>query len=157
MMASPMIEQTTIEPEASERDTYAQIAQVLAQPQVRILDPSGHETVIPPDLQDAIRTLADILAASKAVVVTALDKNLTTQQAADMLGVSRPYLVRLLESGAMPFTRVHSHRRIKYADLLAYRERQHREAREYLAALTQLNEEMGFYDAESAVITPKSA
>jgi excisionase family DNA binding protein len=74
---------------------------------------------------------------SKLVPILA---ELTTQNAADMLNVSRPYLVKLLEAGALPFHEAGKHRRIKRSDLMAYKAAQEERsaaAMEALAAQAQ--------------------
>lgn len=69
---------------------------------------------------------------------------LTTKEAADLLNVSRPFLVSLLEAGAIPFHKVGSHRRVKASDLLEYREQREQERSDALADLQRLGQE---YDA----------
>lgn len=78
---------------------------------------------LPEELYRVLRQVAEALQAGLAVTVAPTTKTLTTQQAAELLGVSRPTVIRLLDEGEIPFDRVGSHRRIILRDLLAYRER----------------------------------
>ena len=75
------------------------------------------------------------------------NRQLTTQQAADILNVSRLFLVKLLEEGAIPYIKVGSHRRIRFKDLIIYREQRKVMRRRGLKELTQFLQEEGFYDA----------
>jgi excisionase family DNA binding protein len=72
-----------------------------------------------------------------------LEAELTTGEAADILGVSRPYLVRLLEEGAIPYHKVGTHRRIRAKDLLDYLERSRQQGKDLLDQLTAEAQELG--------------
>jgi excisionase family DNA binding protein len=71
---------------------------------------------------------------------------LTTKQAAEVLGVSRPYLINLLESDAIPFRKVGRHRRVLTKDVLAYRQTMQVKSKAALRDLVSASEELGGYD-----------
>lgn len=104
------------------------------------------ELKLPPSaLRLLVRVLAE-LGQGHAITLTPLRAELTTQQAADLLNVSRPHLVKLLDAGAMPSRKVGSHRRVLLSDPLAYREAWHAKrhaALDELAALSQ-DVDMGY-------------
>lgn len=106
-------------------------------------DGEGTSFILP---AHAVRLLCDILgqmAAGNVVSVTHIPAELTTQQAADLLNVSRPFLVRLLEEGKLPFRKVGTHRRVLYCDLMAYKQKEDQARREVLKELAKQAQELG--------------
>lgn len=94
----------------------------------------------------AFRLLTDILtemAKGNAVTFIPVHAELTTQQAADFLNVSRPYLINLLEQGKIPFHKVGTHRRILFKELVEYKKQEDQKRLEALAALSQADQELG--------------
>ena len=90
---------------------------------VRVQIEPGEEAISIP--MSAVRLLANILAEmakGNAVTLIPIHAELTTQQAADLLNVSRPHLVRLIEDGAIPAHKVGTHRRVRYEDLMRYKQ-----------------------------------
>jgi len=97
----------------------------------------------------ALRLLTQALAQmaeGRAVTLLPLDAELSTQQAADLLGVSRPYVVKLLEQGRIPFRKVGSQRRVRSEALQRYLAEYQREAGEAIAALTADAQGLGLYE-----------
>ena len=72
---------------------------------------------------------------------------MTTQAAADFLGCSRPHLVKLLESGKMPFTKVGKHRRVKFEDIAEYRKQMKINQEAALIEMIHTDEDSGLYDS----------
>ncbi len=94
----------------------------------------------------ALRLLDEILgelAMGNAVKVVPIHAELTTQEAADLLNVSRPHLVKLLDESAIPHTKVGRHRRVKFADLMAYKQHRDAESRQAMDELAAQAQELG--------------
>jgi excisionase family DNA binding protein len=93
----------------------------------------------------ALRLLNEILkemAKGNAVTLIPINAMLTTQEAADILNVSRPFLVGLLEAGKIPYQRLGTHRRISFKDLMAFKEKTDAAREEALRQLTEEAQEL---------------
>ncbi|MCU1631340.1 MAG: binding domain protein excisionase family [Pseudonocardia sp.] len=104
---------------------------------------------------EAYRVLKEVLQAmAKGLAITVVPQHtmLTTQEAADMLGISRPTLVKLLESGEIPFEPRGRHRRVLLTDVLDYQERARVERKKQLTAMV---DEAGEHDLYAATATPR--
>ena len=131
-----------------ERPTLAQIEALLKQSEgdLKLVAANGQQAIIPESLLRVLRQVVPFLVQDRIVTLIPLGKELTTNQAAHLLNVSRPYVIKLLEEGAMPYTLVGTHRRIRYRDLLDYKRRADAEQQQALEDLTRLSEELGLYD-----------
>ena len=108
-----------------------------------LLAPSGESVALPASMIDALGDVAREASRGYEVTVIAHDKLISTQDAADILGVSRPHLVKLLESGDMPFHLAGTHRRVRLEDVLAYKAERDGVRRESLRKLTEESQLMG--------------
>lgn len=110
------------------------------------VDADGDLVELPAMVTRLLQTVLEHVAAGHAMSIMPLNAELTTQQAADLLGVSRPFLVKLLEAGDIEHRKVGRHRRVRVADLLAYRKKNHANRAEALSELTALGQDMGDYE-----------
>ncbi|HMO20728.1 MAG TPA: helix-turn-helix domain-containing protein, partial [Candidatus Melainabacteria bacterium] len=95
--------------------------------QARLLGPEGQEIPLPEPLYRVLEQVIPLLAADMAVSIVPVEHLLTTQEAADLLNISRPHLIKLLEKGAICFEKVGTHRRIRFEDLIEYKNERDRE------------------------------
>lgn len=102
---------------------------------LRSLSPAGHgarrtvrvragdeDAIVPKEAFELLLEILAQMANGNAVTIVPVQAEFTTQQAADFLNVSRPFLIELLEAGAMPHRKVGSHRRVRFEDLLRYKQ-----------------------------------
>jgi excisionase family DNA binding protein len=101
---------------------------------------------LPDAVYSALLRVVEIMAAGDAVTIVPLHRQLTTNEAANLLHVSRPFLIKLLESGAIPYSKTGSHRRVRLADVLAYRERRDAECIAHLDAILAEGQSTGTYN-----------
>lgn len=98
----------------------------------------------------ALKLLAKILketSQGKPVSIVPIATEVTTQAAAEILGCSRPHVVKLLESGEMKFTKVGKHRRIKYQDIIAYKKSLKQRQEQLISKIMDTDEKTGLYDS----------
>jgi excisionase family DNA binding protein len=115
----------------------------------KLVTPSGEVHELPHSVYRVlVDVLHEVLAKGNQVRVMTVDAQLTTQEAADLLNVSRPYLIKLLERGELEYTMVGTHRRIKLEDLVVYRDQRDAERRSLLGEITRESQELGLYDED---------
>lgn len=101
--------------------------------------------VIPRPTAIMFAQILDLLGQGRGVQIIPKEVELSTQQAANLLNVSRPYLIGLLESGKIPFRKVGRHRRIIFEDLMDYKRRDDQERRAAADDLAALSEDLDLY------------
>lgn len=114
----------------------------------RLVGPKGEEVALPDAVFYVLERVAEVLARGDSVTIVPVGKELTTQQAADLINVSRQYLVRLLDEGRIAHTKTGKHRRLRIEDVLAFKEQRDGERKDALRDLSQLTEEFGGHENE---------
>lgn len=98
----------------------------------------------------ALRLLAKILketSQGKPVSIVPIATEVTTQAAAEILGCSRPHIVKLLETGKIKFTKIGKHRRIRYEDIISYKKEMKAEQERLINKIMDTDEKSGLYDS----------
>lgn len=109
---------------------------------VRFENAPQEPVVLPAVAVRLLGALLTELAKGNAVALVPLYAELTTQEAANLLSVSRPFLVGLLENGQLPYHKVGTHRRVRISDLMTYKRRREAENEAALRELAALSQEM---------------
>ncbi len=112
------------------------------------LNVGDEECEIAGEVAQGVIALLDVVAQGEIVDVSALPAELGTGEAADILGVSRPTVVSLIDKGELGASRIGSHRRLKTAEVLAFRENARRDRSAALDEVVALSDELGLYDIE---------
>lgn len=109
----------------------------------------GEEIYLPESIYKILRQVTPLLAQGKGVTLVPSDHYLTTQEAAEILNISRPYLYTLLDKQEIPYTQIGTHRRIKVEDLLEYKAKRDSDRRQALCELIEASQELGFYEEKA--------
>ena len=136
---------------AADRESAARLAALLGQGggfmHFTVSGPGGESADLSSSLLTVLEAAAGMVAEGAGVAILAQTDELTTQDAADALGVSRQYLVRLLDRGDIPSAKVGTHRRVRAADLVAYRGQRDARRSTALAEMADQAQLNGGYDA----------
>jgi excisionase family DNA binding protein len=97
---------------------------------------------VPATAFEALKFVVDAIASGQTIVLMPHGTELTTQEAADLLHVSRPHVIKLCDDDVLPYHRVGAHRRLKIEDVLSYRDRRAATRREHLRDLTRESQEL---------------
>ena len=111
-----------------------------------IMTSDGQQKQVPLVVTQALIEMLNILSKGDSITLIPMDKELTTQQSADILNVSRPYFIKLLENGEIPFRKTGTHRKILMKDLIEYREKRNAIKKAKLSELAEISQELGLYD-----------
>lgn len=136
-----------------ETSRAAQIKELLQQMRESHLTPrislDGQTMELPSEVHEAILDLLGRFAEGHGVIVASIDSLLTTSQAAELLGISRTYVVRLIDKGRIPVQYRGTHRRIHLKDVMEYMETSHNTRVDKLDAIAELSERTGQYDNDA--------
>lgn len=111
-----------------------------------LVSSTGERIELPNTVYQILRRVVALMARGQAITLMPDDQVVTTQRAADILGVSRPFFIKLLGTGVMGFHRVGNQRRVYLRDVLSYAQKREKERRAALARLSQAAVDQGLYD-----------
>ncbi len=114
---------------------------------LRVVDDGQEEVIVlPAAVVTLLLGILRMMATGLGIALTPLHSELTTRQAGDILNVSRPYLIKLLDAGEIPHHKVGRHRRIRREDVMIFKQKLLRERESFLDRLVAESQELGLYD-----------
>jgi excisionase family DNA binding protein len=102
------------------------------------------------EVYEVLLEVVTVMSKGQAISVVPKNQRLTNTEAADLLGISRPTLVKLLEGGEIPFEQPSRHRRVLLSDVVAFKQRRWHARRATLAEMTRSAAELGLYDSSES-------
>lgn len=117
-------------------------------PKCELLGPKGERIALAESVFYVLERVAEVLGRGDSITVVPVGREVTTQQAADLLNVSRQYLVRLLDEQRIPFRKTGKHRRLRVEDVLKFKQQRDKDRRAGLRELSRMTEDFGGYDSE---------
>jgi excisionase family DNA binding protein len=137
----------TVVPALEERAALVRLVDLLDDGDSRslALTRGGVEADLPRSVREVLTRVAEVLASGRGLAIVPVDSELTTSEAAELLGISRPTLIKLLDAGEIGYSRPNSSRRIPLEQVLAYKQRRSRTRRELLAEMTADAVDTGMY------------
>lgn len=144
------IKKPTKEEQRAARESYDALASSIEQlrseiPEIEIEETERKIRIPISALKLLVKILQEI-SRGNPISIVPIATEITTQKAAEVLGCSRPHIVRLLEEGEIPYTKVGKHRRIRYEDIVIFRNKMKASQRNKIQELMRLDEESGLYD-----------
>lgn len=110
------------------------------------IEETGEKIKIPIKALSLLGKILKAMSQGKPFSIVPIATEVTTQSAADILSCSRPHLVKLLEEGKIEYTKVGKHRRIKFEDVMKYKQQMKEEQKQHLIDMMNADEESGLYD-----------
>ncbi len=113
----------------------------------KLVAADGTELPISEDVFQVLKEIVPVLEKRRTIVtISPANQEMTTQQAADILNVSRPHLIKLLENNEIPYVKTGSHRRIKVKDVIDYKQQRDIQCRKSLTEMKDIMQENGLFD-----------
>ncbi|MCT4562600.1 MAG: helix-turn-helix domain-containing protein [Crocinitomicaceae bacterium] len=145
------IKKPSKEEQLTAMESYNALASMLKElqtenPEIEI-DETDEKIKIPRAALQLLVKILEAMSQGKPISIVPIATEMTTQAASEFLGCSRPHLVKLLETGEIPYTKVGKHRRVKFEDIMGYKTEMKTKQRDLLIKMMKSDEESGLYDS----------
>lgn len=146
-MDNPTIDRTVLPPAESLASLQNFLGKTNKRNRANLIGTNGENIALPPELVLVLKDAVGAMSKGLAITISSVHRRITTNEAAALLGVTRPTLVKLLENGEIPFEQPGRHRRVLLADVLEYRERSSSRRKKALDQMVQIAEHSGLYES----------
>ncbi len=128
---------------AEETRQLATLREQLARGEYKLVTATGAQLALPEVLKAILEHAMAVMIAGEAITIGATRREMTTGEVAELLGLSRQYVIKLIDTGALPAHHVGTHRRVLLQDALAYQERRYLKLSQDMQRISQLNQALG--------------